>query len=96
MATGDNGCMTVIPDDCRPLAEVVAELPAAHGRIDVTHDGRQVAAVVSAEYLDSLHETLDVAADPDLVAEIATGREEVARGEIHSLDEVLREFGVQR
>ncbi|RCW40269.1 prevent-host-death family protein [Halopolyspora algeriensis] len=88
--------MTVIPDDQRPLSEVVAELPSSEGRIDVTHNGEPVATVVSTEYLESLEETLAVASDPELVTAIAEGTAELDRGETVPLDEVMAEFGVER
>ncbi|MDR7301767.1 type II toxin-antitoxin system Phd/YefM family antitoxin [Haloactinomyces albus] len=88
--------MTVLPDDHRPLAEVVAELPSAEGRIDVTHDGEPVATVVSTEYLESLEETLAVASAPELMAAIAEGTAELNRGEAVSLDEVMADFEIER
>lgn len=84
--------MTVIADDHRPLAEVVAELPASEGRIDVTHDGEPVATVVSTECLESLQETLAVASDPELVAAIAEGTAELDRGEGIAAEEIEAEF----
>lgn len=69
--------MTVIPGDQRPLASVLAELKRGLGRLDIAQDGHTVAALVSAEYLESLEETIAVATDPDLVAAIAEGEAEL-------------------
>lgn len=85
--------MTVIPGDHRPLVDVLAELKRSHGRIDVTgQDGHTVAMVVSAEYLESLEETIAVAADPDLVDGIAEGEAELAAGEGIPAAEIESEF----
>ncbi|OLT46704.1 hypothetical protein BJF85_15905 [Saccharomonospora sp. CUA-673] len=84
----------VIPEDGRPLAEVVAQAEHEEGRVDVERDGRTVAAVVSASYLESLEETVAVASDPQLVAAIDEGDADLAAGRTVSLAEVRREFGV--
>ncbi|PZS28695.1 MAG: hypothetical protein DLM61_14330 [Pseudonocardiales bacterium] len=49
----------------------MAELERSHGRVDIAQDGHTMAALVSAEHLESLEETVAVAADPELVAAIA-------------------------
>ncbi|MFY9809664.1 MAG: hypothetical protein WAK86_20740, partial [Pseudonocardiaceae bacterium] len=48
--------------------------------VDIAQDGRTVAALVSAEYLESPEETIAVAADPELVAAIAEGQAELGQG----------------
>jgi len=72
--------VTVIPGDQRPLAEVLAELERSHGRVDIAQGGHTVAALVSAEYLESLEETIAVATDAELVAAIAEGEAELEAG----------------
>lgn len=84
--------MTVIPGDQRPLADVLAELERSHGRVDIAQDGHTVAAVVSAEYLESLEETIAVATDPELVAAIAEGEAELDAGQGIPAHEVEIEF----
>lgn len=84
-----------VPDDQRPLADVVAAAECAHGRIDVARDDEPVAAVVSAAYLSSREETIAIGSDPDLVAAIADGEAELASGQAVSLDEVMTEFGLK-
>ncbi|HVE95966.1 MAG TPA: type II toxin-antitoxin system prevent-host-death family antitoxin [Pseudonocardiaceae bacterium] len=83
--------MTVIPGDQRPLADV-SELERSHGRVDIAQDGHTVAAVVSAEYLESLEETIAVATDPELVAAIAEGEAELDAGQGIPAHEVEIEF----
>ncbi|MGH3700516.1 MAG: hypothetical protein ACRDQY_13800 [Pseudonocardiaceae bacterium] len=72
--------VAVIPADQRPLADVVAELARSHGRVNIAQGGRTVAALVSAEYLESLEETIAVPADAELVAAIAEGEAELEAG----------------
>lgn len=83
--------MSVIPDD-RRLSDAVTEAERAGGRIDVAHDGERVGAVVSAEYIDSLYETLEVASDPELVAAIAEGDADIAAGRVIDAEEIEAEF----
>ncbi|GLY67731.1 type II toxin-antitoxin system Phd/YefM family antitoxin [Amycolatopsis taiwanensis] len=87
--------MTVIPDDQRPLTEVVAEVERTHGRIDIERDGQTVASVVSPDYLESLYETIEVASDPELVAAIEEGDADIAAGRTVSLDDVKAELGLR-
>jgi antitoxin YefM len=84
--------MTVIPGDQRPLADVLTELKRSHGRVDIAQDGHTVAALVSAEYLESLQETIAVATDPELVAAIAEGEAELDTGQGIPAHEVEVEF----
>lgn len=72
--------VTVIPVDQRPLADVLAELEHSHGRVDIPRGGHIVAMLVSAEYLESLEETISVATDAELVAAIAEGEAELEAG----------------
>lgn len=87
--------MTVIPEDQRPLAEVVAEVERTHGQIDIEREGRIVASVVSADYLESLYETIEIASDPELVAAIEEGDADIAAGRTVPLEEIMVEFGLR-
>ncbi|MGQ0779323.1 MAG: type II toxin-antitoxin system Phd/YefM family antitoxin [Pseudonocardiales bacterium] len=84
--------MTVIPVDQRPLTDVLAELERSQGRLDIARDGHTVATLVSAEYLESLEETIAVATDPELVAAVAEGRAELDAGQGIPAHEVEAEF----
>lgn len=74
------GVVTLIPGDQRPLADVLAELARSDGRVDIAQGGHTVAALVSAEYLESLEETIAVATDAELVAAITEGEAELQAG----------------
>lgn len=85
----------MVPDDLRPLAEVVAEVERTHGRVDVVREGETVAVVMSPDYLESLEETIAIASNPELVAAIAEGEAELDAGQVVSLEEVMAEFGLK-
>ena len=84
----------MVPDDLRPLAEVVAEVERTHGRVDVVREGETVAVVMSPD-LESLEETIAIASNPELVAAIAEGEAELDAGQVVSLEEVMAEFGLK-
>ncbi|MGH3940399.1 MAG: hypothetical protein ACRDTG_17540 [Pseudonocardiaceae bacterium] len=84
--------MTVIPGDQRPLAEVLAVLERSQGRLDIAQGGHTVAALVSADYLESLEETIAVATDPELVAAIAEGEAELDAGQGIPAHDIEAEF----
>lgn len=78
--------------DQRPLAEVLAELERSHGQLDIAQDSHTVAALVSAEYLESLEETIAVDTDPELVAASAEGEAELDASQGIPAHEVEAEF----
>ncbi|MGH3912278.1 MAG: hypothetical protein ACRDTC_02525 [Pseudonocardiaceae bacterium] len=84
--------MTVIPGDQRPLSEVLAVLERSQGRLDIAQGGHTVAALVSADYLESLEETIAVATDPELVAAIAEGEAELNAGQDIPAHDIEAEF----
>jgi antitoxin YefM len=49
------------------------------------------AILLSADDFDSL-ETLDILADPELMQDLATAREEISRGGTYTLEEVTAEM----
>ncbi len=64
------------------LSELAERVEREHERILVTRNGRPSFVLVSPDDLESLEETLDILADPDLVASLARSRSEAARGEL--------------
>jgi antitoxin YefM len=81
--------ITVPLSDARArLSELVDEAVRTHERVEITRNGRRAAVLMSADDFDSLEETLEILADPDLMQEIATAREEISRGETYTLEEV--------
>jgi prevent-host-death family protein len=74
------------------LSELVTRVERQHDQVTVTRNGRPAAVVVSVEEWESLHETLAILADTDTVAAIRRAREEVARGDVFTTEEVLAAF----
>jgi antitoxin YefM len=82
--------MPTIPlSDARArLSELVDEAVRTHERVDITRNGRRAAVLLSADDFDSLMETLDILADPQLMQELAEAKEQMARGEVYTQEEV--------
>jgi antitoxin YefM len=74
------------------LSELVTRVQQQHDQVTVTRNGRPAAVVVSVDEWESLHETLAILTDSDAVASIRQAREEIARGEVYTTDEVLAAF----
>jgi prevent-host-death family protein len=64
------------------LSELAERVEREHERILVTRNGRPSFVLVSPDDLESLEETLDILADPELTASLARSRSEAARGEL--------------
>jgi antitoxin YefM len=47
---------------------------------------------LSADDFDSLQETLDILSDPQLMQELAEAEDQIARGEVYTLEEVEAEM----
>ncbi len=62
------------------LSELAERVEHQHERILVTRNGRPSFVLVSPDDLASLEESLDILADPELVASLARSRAEAARG----------------
>jgi antitoxin YefM len=74
------------------LSELVDEAVRTHERVEITRNGRRAAVLLSADDFDSLMETLDILSDPQLTQEIAEADEQIARGEVYTLEEVEAEM----
>ena len=83
---------TTLADAKARLSELVTAAHEQHERVVITRNGRPVAALISLEDLESLEETIEVMSDPELMAAIEEGNEQIARGEVYSLDDVTAEL----
>ena len=84
-----------------PLAEakdkrsgLVEEAETTHEIITVTRHGRPAAVLMSADDLESLHETLYWLSRPGIRESIAQAEREYATGETISGDDLRAEFGL--
>jgi antitoxin YefM len=62
------------------LSQVVDRIEREHGRVVITKHGRPAAVIVSVEDLESLEETLEIMANPDLMSEIREAEREIVKG----------------
>lgn len=82
----------------RTLADVKArfsemiELVESGERIVVTKRGKPAAVLISADELDSIEETLDLAMTPGALEDIKQARAEIDAGHYYTADDVRRMF----
>ena len=84
-----------------PLSEAKDKLSALVDEVDLTHEiiritrhGRTAAVLMSADDLDSLHETLHALRVPDMTTELAAADRAYAAGETVSGAELRRRYGL--
>lgn len=73
------------------LSELVGDVERRDERIVITRKGRPAAVLVSQDDLDSWQETLDIASDPELMADIRRGIRQIERGRTVSYEAVFGE-----
>lgn len=89
----------VMTDATLPLAEIKAKLSEVvdrvenrHERVTLTRNGRPAAVLISPDDLDALEDTLEILSNPNAMREIHEAREEIARGETVSADELRAKY----
>jgi len=82
------------------LKELRPELPKVIERIDgkldryiITKRGKPVVVMLSVEDYESLMETLDVLADPKVMAGLRKGEEDIRKGKTRSWKEIKESLG---
>ena len=75
------------------LSELVDRVQREDDRVVVTRNGRPAAVLVSPDDLESLEETLAVLSDPELMRQIRESKQDIAAGNVYTLDEVKRHLG---
>lgn len=76
------------------LSALVDEAEATHEIIAITRHGRPSAMLLSADDLESLHETLYWLSQPGLGASVAEAEREYDAGQITSGEDLRAEFGL--
>ena len=76
------------------LSGLVDEAETTHEIITITRHGRAAAVLMSADDLESLHETLYWLSKPGIRESIAQAERQYAAGETISGDELRAEFGL--
>ncbi|MGO9350288.1 MAG: type II toxin-antitoxin system Phd/YefM family antitoxin [Mycobacterium sp.] len=76
------------------LSALVDEADTTHEIIRITRHGRAAAVLMSADDLDSLHETLHALRTPGLIDELAQADADYAAGNTVSGEELRRRYGL--
>jgi len=74
------------------LSEIVDQVETEHDRVILTRNGKAAAVIMSPDDLESLEETLDLLSDPQALDQIRAARDEVARGDCVTGDELRHRF----
>lgn len=89
----------VMKDATLPLAEIKARLSeivdrvaSRHERITLTRNGRPAAVLISPDDLEALEDTLEILSNPQALREIEAAREEIARGEVLSAEQLRAKY----
>ena len=64
------------------------------GVVAVTDRGKPALAVLSWEQYEGLRETMEILADPELMAALRRGEKDIEEGRTFSTDEVVKELGL--
>jgi prevent-host-death family protein len=76
------------------LSALVDEADSTHEIIQITRHGRVAAVLMSADDLDSLHETLHALRTPGVVDELAQADRDFTEGKAMTGDELRRRYGL--
>jgi len=75
------------------LPEELAKHPEM-GVVKITRRGKPVVAVMSWELYESVSETLEIMSDPEMMAAVSQGAQDLEQGNIHRWEKVKNEFGL--
>jgi len=76
------------------LSGLVDEAQTTHEIITITKHGRPAAVLMSADDLESLHETLHWLSKPDLAEALNIAQGEIEAGDTVTGDELRKEYGL--
>jgi len=77
----------------RRLAELLDEVADLREHVTITRHGVPSAVVVPIDEYEALEETAEVLSDAGALAAIQAGLDDLAAGDVVTLDEVRRELG---
>ena len=78
------------------LAEVLSDVADRRDHVVVTRNGRPAAALVPIDEYEALEETAEILSDPETLAAIQAGLDEISRGETIDFDDLRRELAEKR
>lgn len=76
------------------LSALVDEAASTHEIVQITRHGHAAAVLMSADDLDSLHETLHWLSQPRVREDVAAAREALAAGETTSGEDLRAKYGL--
>jgi prevent-host-death family protein len=90
--------MTVLPiaDVRAGLSRLVESAVTTHERTTITRNGVPAAVLLSVDDYESMQETIDILADPELMAAIREGLDDITAGRVHDqadVTEAMRQAG---
>lgn len=74
------------------LSEIVERVASRHERITLTRNGRPAAVLISPDDLEALEDTLEILSNPQALEEIEDARQEIARGEVVTGEELRAKY----
>jgi|CZLB01.1.fsa_nt_gi antitoxin YefM len=84
--------MTVLPvaEARARLSKLVESAVTTHERTTITRNGTPAAVLLSVDDYESMQETIDTLGDPEVMAAIKEGLDDIAAGRVHTQAEVAR------
>jgi prevent-host-death family protein len=74
------------------LADLLDEVADRREHVTITRHGRPSAVVIPVREYEALEETADILSDDDTLAAIRRGLDDLAAGDVISLDEVRKQM----
>jgi prevent-host-death family protein len=74
------------------LSEIVDRVERQHERVVLTRNGRPAAVIMSPADLEALEDTLDLLSDPKALKEITAARNDTAKGQVVTADELRAKY----
>jgi antitoxin YefM len=78
------------------LSQMLSDVADRRDHVVVTRNGRPAAALVPIDEYEALEETAEILSDEDALATIEAGRDELARGETVTFEELQQELAELR
>lgn len=77
------------------FAEVIDNIDRTSARYTLTVNGKPKVVMVNAEEFESWQETWEIMSDPELMAGIRQGEEDIRQGRFITLDELKKELELE-
>lgn len=78
------------------IAELAERVAREHDHFTITRNGRADVMLISVAEYESMQENLDILSDEETLADLKRSREDFARGDTFSVEEVRAELDERR